>query len=102
LDKATSASGFLHKLAKFVPFVGGRVEDYLIKLQSIEKTMENMVESLEGAEKELANTNTELDTLKESNIQDITTLKEQVTFGKLLVAEIKNRMLALPPASGII
>jgi len=99
LDKATSAKWFLHKMVKYVPFVWGKVEDYLIKLQSIQETMENMVDSLQWAEQELQNTNTELDTLQQANIQDIETLKQQITFGHLLVAEIKNRMLALPPAS---
>jgi uncharacterized protein YaaN involved in tellurite resistance len=87
-------------MAKYIPFVGGKVGDYLIKLQSIEKTMQNMVDSLEGAEKELVNTNSELDTLKQANLEDIETLKQQVVFGNLLVKEIKSRMLALPPASG--
>ncbi len=99
LDKATSAKGLLHKIAKFVPFVWGRVEDYLIKLQSIQETMQNMVDSLEWAEKELQNTNTELDTLQQANIQDIETIKQQITFGHLLVEEIKSRMLALPAAA---
>lgn len=96
LDKATSPKKFLYKLSKYLPFVGGKVGDYIIKLQTIEKTMENMVASLEGAEKELGNTNSELDALKEANLQDIEELKKQVIFGKLLVTEIKDRMLALP------
>lgn len=100
LDKATSAKWLLYKVSKYIPFVGGKVGDYLIKLQSIQQTMENMVESLEWAEKELSNTNTELDTLKQANMEDIEALKQQVTFGNLLVEEIKNRMLVLPPASG--
>jgi hypothetical protein len=33
-------------------------------------------------------------------MEDIETLKQQVTFGNLLVEEIKSRMLELPPSSG--